>query len=69
MSESGIENRKPHPNRTVRTLAHRVHVLTLPIENSMAVRWQTFYARANKFGAISADDFFGELRLILKKGI
>ena len=67
MSESGIENRKPHPNRTVRTLAHRVHVLTLPIENSMAVRRRTFYARANEFGAIFADEIFAELLLTLEK--
>ena len=53
----------------MRTAAQRVHVLTLPFENSMAVRRRTFNARANEFGAISADDFFAELQLILKKGI
>ena len=69
MSESGIENRKPHPNRTVRTLAHRVHVLTLPIENPMAVRRRTSYARANEFGVISADEIFEEFILTLEKSI
>ena len=49
--------------------AHCVHVLTLPFENLMAVQRRTFYVRAIEFRAISADEFFAELRLILKKGI
>ena len=31
----------------LRTAAHCVHVLTLPIENSMLARWRTFIARAD----------------------
>ena len=42
---------------------HCVHVLTLPFENLMVVRRQTFYARANKFGGFSADDFLRNCNL------
>ena len=31
----------------LRTAAHCVHVLTLPIENSMLAQWRTFIARAD----------------------
>ena len=53
----------------LRTAAHCVHVLALPIENPMAVRRRTFYARANEFGAISADEIFAELLLTVKKSL
>ena len=51
----------------LRISAHCVHVLALPIENPMAVRRRTFYARANELGAISADETFAEFLLTLKK--
>ena len=39
----------------------------LPIDNLMAGRWRSFYAR--EFGAISADEIFAELLLTLKESI
>ena len=66
---SGFQIKKPRQNRMLRTSAHCAHVLALPIENPMAVRRRTFYARANEFGAISADEIFAELLLTLKKSI
>ena len=69
LSECWFQIRKPHQNRMMRTSAHCVHVLTLLIENLMAVRRRTFYMRANELGAVSVDDFFAKSLLTLKKSI
>ena len=53
----------------LRTAAHRAHVLTLPLKNLIAVRRQTFYARAIEVGVISADESFAELLLTREKSI
>ena len=51
----------------LRIPAHCVHVLTMPFEKLMAVQRRTFYARANKFGGFSADDFLRNYNLFQRR--